>query len=61
MPTDALWRRVAFAVQPPILGAAGVSPFSSAAVPSTAMVIYATGFAVLALVVASIVFEKRDL
>jgi len=61
MPTDALWRRVAFKVQPPILGAAGVSPFSSAAVPSTAMVIYAGAYAVLALVMASIVFERRDL
>ena len=27
MPSDALWRKVAFKVQPPILGAAGVSPF----------------------------------
>jgi ABC-type transport system involved in multi-copper enzyme maturation permease subunit len=61
MPTDALWRRVAFRVQPPILGAAGVSPFSSAAVPSTAMVIYAVAYALLALLIAQIVFERRDL
>jgi ABC-type transport system involved in multi-copper enzyme maturation permease subunit len=61
MPTDALWRRVAFKVQPPILGAAGVSPFSSSAVPSTAMVAYAAVYAVLALVAASIIFERRDL
>jgi ABC-type transport system involved in multi-copper enzyme maturation permease subunit len=61
MPSDALWRRVAFKVQPPILGAAGVSPFSSSAVPSTAMVVYAVVYAVLALVLAQIVFERRDL
>lgn len=61
MPSDALWRRVAFKVQPPLLGAAGVSPFSSSAVPSTAMVIYAAVYAVLALVVAQILFERRDL
>lgn len=61
MPTDALWRRVAFKVQPPILGAAGVSPFSSTAVPSTAMVVYAVLYAVLALLLTQIVFEKRDL
>lgn len=61
MPTDALWRRVALKVQPPILGAAGVSPFSSAAVPSTTMVMYAAVYAVLALLAAQIVFEKRDL
>ncbi len=61
MPSDALWRKVAFKVQPPILGAAGVSPFSSSAVPSTAMVIYAIVYSVLALVLAQIVFERRDL
>jgi ABC-type transport system involved in multi-copper enzyme maturation permease subunit len=61
MPSDALWRKVAFQVQPPILGAAGVSPFSSSAVPSTAMVIYAVAYALLSLVLAQIVFERRDL
>ena len=61
MPTDALWRLVAYKVQPPILGAAGVSPFSSAAVPSATMVIYASAYALLALVLAQIVFERRDL
>ena len=61
MPSDALWRRAAFKVQPPLLGAAGVSPFSSSAVPSTAMVVYAALYAVLALVLAQILFERRDL
>ena len=61
MPSDALWRKVAFKVQPPILGAAGVSPFKSFAVPSTAMVVYAIVYALLALVLAQIVFERRDL
>src|SRR5579863_2767197 len=59
MPSDALWRRVAMKVQPPILGAAGVSPFSSSIVPNNAMVVYAAVYALLALVVALIVFEKR--
>ena len=61
MPSDALWRRAAYKIQPPLLGAAGVSPFSSAVVPSTAMVIYAAAYAVLALVVAQILFSRRDL
>ena len=61
MPSDALWRKVAFKVQPPILGAAGVSPFSSSAVPSTAMVVFAVVYAVLAVMLAQIVFERRDL
>jgi Cu-processing system permease protein len=61
MPSDALWRRAAYKIQPPILGAAGVSPFSSTTVPSTAMVIYAIVYIVLALVVAQVLFERRDL
>jgi ABC-type transport system involved in multi-copper enzyme maturation permease subunit len=61
MPSDALWRRVAFKVQPPLLGAAGVSPFNSSAVPSAAMVVYAAIYAILALVLAQILFSRRDL
>lgn len=61
MPSDALWRRVAFKVQPPILGAAGVSPFNSSAMPSTAMVVYAVVYALLALAIAQWIFERRDL
>lgn len=61
MPSDALWRRVAFKVQPPVLGAAGVSPFSSSTVPNNAMVLYAVVYALLALLVTQIIFERRDL
>ncbi len=61
MPSDALWRRAAFKIQPPLLGAAGASPFGSTLVPSNAMVVYAVLYAVLALVLAVILFERRDL
>lgn len=61
MPSDALWRRAAYKIQPPLLGAAGVSPFSGSTVPSAAMVIYAVAYALAALVVAQILFERRDL
>jgi len=61
MPSDALWRRTAFKIQPPLLGAAGASPFGSSLIPSTAMVVYAVGYAALALVLAVILFERRDL
>lgn len=61
MPSDALWRRAAFKIQPPLLSAAGVSPFSSTTVPSTAMVVYAAIYALLALILAQILFERRDL
>ena len=61
MPSDAIWRRVAMTVQPPILGAAGVGPFSSSIVPNNAMMVYAIVYALVALGVALIVFERRDL
>jgi Cu-processing system permease protein len=61
MPSDALWRRVAFKIQPPVLGAAGISPFSGSGVPSPAMVVYAAVYAVLALMLAQLLFERRDL
>ena len=61
MPSDAIWRRAAYRIQPPLLGAAGVSPFSSTTVPSMAMVIYAVAYALAALLIAQMLFEKRDL
>ena len=39
----------------------GVSPFAGTVVPSTAMVVYAAVYAVVAIVIAQILFEKRDL
>jgi Cu-processing system permease protein len=61
MPTDALWRRAAFRFQPPLIGAAGVGPFSGTLMPSNAMVIYAVLYAVLALLLAQVLFSRRDL
>ncbi len=61
MPSDALWRRAAFKLLPPLASAAGMTPFSSTLIPSTAMVIYAACYALLALLLAQILFERRDL
>ena len=61
MPSDALWRRAAFRLQPPLLGSAGIGPFSSTLVPSTAMVVYAVLYATVALLLAILLFELRDL
>jgi Cu-processing system permease protein len=61
MPSDALWRSAAYRIQPPLLRAEGISPFSGATVASTVMVVYAIGYAVLAVIVAQILFEHRDL
>jgi ABC-type transport system involved in multi-copper enzyme maturation permease subunit len=61
MPSDALWRLAAFKFQPPLLGAAGVTPFSGTLAPSDAMVIYAAIYAVLCLLLAQFLFSHRDL
>jgi Cu-processing system permease protein len=61
MPSDALWRRAAFKFQPPLLGAAGVSPFTGTLIPSHAMVVYAVLYAVLAILLAQFLFARRDL
>ncbi len=61
MPSDALWRRAAFEFQPPLLGAVGVTPFSGTLVPSGAMVIYASIYAVLGVLLAQVLFSRRDL
>ena len=61
MPSDALWRRAAFEFQPPLLGSAGVTPFSGTLVPSEAMVIYAAVYAALSVLLAQYLFSRRDL
>ncbi len=61
MPSDALWRRAAFKFQPPLLGAAGVTPFSGTLAPSDAMVVYAAVYAVLSVQLAQFLFSRRDL
>ena len=60
MPVEALWRRAAYLMQPPLLNSVP-SPFSGTSPPSQAMVIYAAGYAALALVLAMRQFSRRDL
>jgi hypothetical protein len=61
LPGDALWRRATFVFQPPLIGSVGVSPFASSLVPSNAMVVYAALYVVLAILLAQILFSRRDL
>lgn len=61
MPSEALWRRAAFEMQSPLIGALGFSPFSNASVPSLAMVAYAGLYLVAALGLALRRFSQRDL
>jgi ABC-type transport system involved in multi-copper enzyme maturation permease subunit len=60
MPVEALWRRAAYLMQPPVM-AAIPSPFGGISPPSEAMVAYALCYAALALGLAMRVFGRRDL
>lgn len=60
MPVEALWRRAAYLMQPPMLGAIP-SPFSGTSPPSPAMVVYAGLYTALALGLAMRSFSRRDL
>jgi Cu-processing system permease protein len=61
MPTEAIWRRAAFLMQPPLAGALQFSPFANISVPSGAMVGYAGFYLVILLILALYHFQRRDL
>jgi Cu-processing system permease protein len=61
IPSEALWKRAVFIMESPISGSLGVTPFSSASVPSPAMVIYAIFYTLVVLLLAMRQFQKRDL
>jgi ABC-type transport system involved in multi-copper enzyme maturation permease subunit len=61
MPTEALWRRAAYQMQPPSLTGAFNSPFITTSLPSEAMVAYAILYGLAALGAAVWVFHRRDL
>jgi ABC-type transport system involved in multi-copper enzyme maturation permease subunit len=61
MPSEALWKRAAYLMQPPLARELGATPFSAASAPSTAMVVYAVLYMVVALAAALWLFQRRDL
>ena len=62
LPSEALWKRAAYEMRSLLVDAVGFSPFVSASsVPSTAMLIYAALYAIVALVLAVWNFSRRDL
>jgi Cu-processing system permease protein len=62
LPAEALWKRAAYEMQSPIVGALGnFSPFSAQSVPSLLMVGYAILYAMTALALAIRQFNQRDL
>jgi ABC-type transport system involved in multi-copper enzyme maturation permease subunit len=61
LPVEALWRRAAYLMQPPLAREIPASPFSTASVPSEAMVIYAVLYALVAIGLSIYSFNRRDL
>lgn len=61
MPSESLWRRAAFDMQPPLAGALPFSPFANVSIPSLTMVGYAAFYLLFALGIAALHFRQRDL
>ncbi len=61
MPSESLWRRAVFEMQPPLATALNLSPFSGASVPSRLMVGYAATYTLTFLLLAIRRLERRDL
>lgn len=61
MPSESLWRRAEFEMQSPVIGSLQFSPFSSASVPSPAMIVYAAVYTTVFLCLAIHRFGRRDL
>jgi ABC-type transport system involved in multi-copper enzyme maturation permease subunit len=61
LPTEALWKRAAYLMQPSVLSSLSLTPFASFSMPSPAMVVYALLYGLAALIAAIYLFERRDL
>ncbi len=63
VPSEAMWKRAAYLMQPPFLRELGLdaTPFGAASAPSPAMVVYTIIYTVIALLVAIRWFSRRDL
>jgi Cu-processing system permease protein len=63
IPSEAMWKRAAYLLQPPMLSNLGLdaTPFGAASAPSPLMVGYAVVYVVIGLLVAVRLFSTRDL
>ncbi|MBM3190366.1 MAG: ABC transporter permease [Chloroflexi bacterium] len=61
IPSEAMWKLASYVMQPPAIRTLGLSPFSMAASPSTAMLAYALGYVVVMVALAVRSFGRRDL
>jgi ABC-type transport system involved in multi-copper enzyme maturation permease subunit len=60
-PSEAVWRRLVYNMQSPLVSKLGVSFFSSSSVPSQLMILYAAAYATVLLIGAVRRFNRRDL
>jgi ABC-type transport system involved in multi-copper enzyme maturation permease subunit len=60
-PSESLWKRAAFEMQTPLMGAFFGSPFASLSVPSPLMMAYTFLYLIVILVIAIRIFQTRDL
>lgn len=61
VPSESLWQLAAYHMQPSIARDVQIGPFLTASVPSPAMVAWALGYVLVALLVALRLFHTRDL
>jgi len=61
MPSEALWKRAAYLMQPAAFQQFAATPFAITSVPSQAMVVYAVLYAAVAVALAVRTFGRRDL
>ncbi len=61
MPSEAVWKRAAYLMQPPIFRELAITPFSATSPPSAAMMLYVVAYTLVVLALALRIFQKRDL
>jgi ABC-type transport system involved in multi-copper enzyme maturation permease subunit len=61
VPSESLWQLAAYHMQPSVARDVQIGPFLTASVPSPAMVIWALGYVLVALLAALRLFHTRDL
>jgi ABC-type transport system involved in multi-copper enzyme maturation permease subunit len=61
IPSESLWRRATFEMQSPLTSSFFGSPFISSSVPSMLMVVYASLYIAVSLILSIRIFQKRDL
>ena len=61
LPVEALWRRAAYLMQPSLLQNFPATPFTASSTPSSAMVLYAVGYALVIFGLATQLFKRSDL